>query len=300
MEALSDELLLLVFQEVGWEGTVRGATAVCRRWHAISCDDSLWRFFFHSRYPSPKERATDSGDWKGAFIREATVRRWWQSLSFTPPPLPYKGLSSIPTAPREQTGSEIRLVVLGCPGTGKTCLTVQYCVNHFIERWDPNIGDSYRKRVMLDGTARVLDILDTAGNEEFSALRPQWIQSSAAFLVVYSATSFASFRRCEEFIKEVLQVKEEPAVVPVVMVENKIDLRDEREVPPDAGPAAAQAMGCFFARVSCKTREGVDEAMLGAARLALAITTGKILDAASTTTTTRTKKNKKSDPCLLA
>jgi hypothetical protein len=38
------------------------------------------------------------------------VRRWWQSLSFTPPPLPYKGLSSIPTAPREQTGSEIRLV----------------------------------------------------------------------------------------------------------------------------------------------------------------------------------------------
>lgn len=170
------------------------------------------------------------------------------------------------------------------------------------------------------------------------ALRPQWIQSSAAFLVVYSATSFASFRRCEEFIKEVwlrasplltgrpsgdetnqqprllpqnhctaatkplqvLQVKEEPAVVPVVMVENKIDLRDEREVPPDAGPAAAQAMGCFFARVSCKTREGVDEAMLGAARLALAITTGKILDAASTTTTTRTKKNKKSDPCLLA
>jgi hypothetical protein len=77
--------------------------------------------------------------------------------------------------------------------------------------------------------------------------------------------------------------------------------RDEREVPLDAGPAAAQAMGCFFARVSCKTREGVDEAMLGAARLALAITTGKILDATrKTTTTTKKKKKKKSDACLLA
>lgn len=32
---------------------MRGATAVCRRWHAISCDDSLWRFFFHSRYRAP-------------------------------------------------------------------------------------------------------------------------------------------------------------------------------------------------------------------------------------------------------
>jgi len=89
-------------------------------------------------------------------------------------------------------------------------------------------------------------------------------------------------------------------VVPVVIVENKIDLCDEREVPLDAGPAAAQAMGCFFARVSCKTREGLDEAMLGAARLALAITTGKILDAARKTTTTTKKKRKKSDACLLA
>lgn len=81
---------------------------------------------------SPKERATDSGDWKGAFIREATVRRWWQSLSFTPPPLPYKGLSSIPTAPREQTGSEIRLVcelVGGCDNQLMTnCIVRRWCL----------------------------------------------------------------------------------------------------------------------------------------------------------------------------
>jgi GTPase SAR1 family protein len=132
-------------------------------------------------------------------------------------------------------------------------------------------------------------------------MREQWMQSGHALLLLYSATSFASFRGCRQFVEEVLvprhlhhaapdrcvvicvcacgqiaQARGNPRHLPLILVETKVDLPDEREVPVEAGPAAAEAMGCFFARVSNKTREGVDEVMHAAARLALATTTGQM------------------------
>jgi GTPase SAR1 family protein len=70
--------------------------------------------------------------------------------------------------------------------------------------------------------------------------------------------------------RQVMRVRNDLKHLPLILVETKVDLSNEREVPMEAGPAAAEAMGCFFARVSNKTREGVDEVMLAAARLALA------------------------------
>ncbi len=63
---------------------------------------------------------------------------------------------------------EMRLCVMGDGGTGKTTLTIQLVHNHFTESYDPTIEDSYRKQVLIDGETVVLDILDTAGQEEFT------------------------------------------------------------------------------------------------------------------------------------
>jgi GTPase involved in cell partitioning and DNA repair len=76
--------------------------------------------------------------------------------------------------------------------------------------------------------------------------------------------------------RQVMRVRNDLKHLPLILVETKVDLSNEREVPMEAGPAAAEAMGCFFARVSNKTREGVDEVMHAAARLALATTTGQM------------------------
>jgi GTPase KRas protein len=56
--------------------------------------------------------------------------------------------------------------VLGDGGVGKTALTIQLCSNHFVEEYDPTIEDSYRKQVVIDDEASLLEILDTAGQEE--------------------------------------------------------------------------------------------------------------------------------------
>ena len=48
-------------------------------------------------------------------------------------------------------------------GAGKSALTVRFIQGNFVEKYDPTIEDSYRKLVEVDGTACMLDIMDTAG-----------------------------------------------------------------------------------------------------------------------------------------
>lgn len=69
-----------------------------------------------------------------------------------------------------------KLVVLGEPSIGKTALTLQMCLNHFVETYDPTIEDSYRKQVLVDEKQCILEILDTAGQEEYAFIRDQWIR----------------------------------------------------------------------------------------------------------------------------
>lgn len=61
--------------------------------------------------------------------------------------------------------------MVGGGGVGKSALTIQLIQNHFIDEYDPTIEDSYRKQVSIDDETCLLDILDTAGQEEYSAMR---------------------------------------------------------------------------------------------------------------------------------
>jgi len=66
---------------------------------------------------------------------------------------------------------EYHIVVLGSGGVGKSCLTAQFVQNVWIESYDPTIEDSYRKVLDVDGRHVILEILDTAGTEQFTAMR---------------------------------------------------------------------------------------------------------------------------------
>uniref|UniRef100_A0A673JJ57 HRas proto-oncogene, GTPase n=1 Tax=Sinocyclocheilus rhinocerous TaxID=307959 RepID=A0A673JJ57_9TELE len=73
--------------------------------------------------------------------------------------------------------TEYKLVVVGAGGVGKSALTIQLIQNHFVDEYDPTIEDSYRKQVVIDGETCLLDILDTAGQEEYSAMRDQYMRT---------------------------------------------------------------------------------------------------------------------------
>ena len=74
--------------------------------------------------------------------------------------------------------------------------------------YDPTIESSYRRQVVIDDTACVLDILDTAGQEEYSALRSQWIRSGEGFIILYSIADHLSLMEARSFRRQILQVKD--------------------------------------------------------------------------------------------
>merc|ERR1712137_529137 len=151
-----------------------------------------------------------------------------------------------------------KVCVLGDGGVGKTALTIQLCSNHFVEEYDPTIEDSYRKQVLIDGEPCLLAILDTAGQEEFTALRDQWIRDCEGFIIIYSITCRNSFNQVPAFRNQVLKVKDTESI-PLMLVGNKCDLEEKREVETSEGEELAIRLSCQFKEASAKTRENVEE-----------------------------------------
>lgn len=64
--------------------------------------------------------------------------------------------------------------MVGSGGVGKSALTIQFIHSHFVNEYDPTIEDSYRKHCIIGDETVLLEILDTAGQEEYSAMRGTW------------------------------------------------------------------------------------------------------------------------------
>lgn len=155
--------------------------------------------------------------------------------------------------------TEYRLVIVGGGGVGKSALTTQFIVNKFVDEYDPTIEDSYRKQVSIDNETALLDILDTAGQEEYSAMRDQYMRTGQGFMLVYNIASSESFREIKSFREQILRVKDDDKV-PVVLIGNKSDLVDQRQVSTESGKELAQFFNCPFLETSAKKREFVEEA----------------------------------------
>lgn len=113
--------------------------------------------------------------------------------------------------------------------------------------------------VEIDGETCMLDILDTAGQEEYSAMRDQYIRTGLGFLIVYSVASRSSFEAVTNFRDQVLRVKDEDHY-PMIILGNKCDLENEREVPVAEGRELAKQLGSPFLETSAKARINVEEA----------------------------------------
>ena len=171
-----------------------------------------------------------------------------------------------------------RIVVLGDGGVGKSALTLQYVQHNFIDYHDPTIEDAYQQRTVIDAEPCLLDILDTAGQVEFTAMREQYMRGGEGFIICYSITDRHSFMEAEEYRSLILKVSQFSITlkflftflslqvraqenVPLVLVANKVDLSStgQRRVRPEEGEDLAEKFHCPFLETSAAHRSHVDE-----------------------------------------
>lgn len=100
-------------------------------------------------------------------------------------------------------------------------------------------ADSYRKQCMIDDEVALLDVLDTAGQEEYSAMREQYMRTGEGFLLVYSITSRQTFEEIITFQQQILRVKDRD-YFPMIVVGNKCDLEGERQVARQGAPPSSR------------------------------------------------------------
>ncbi|KAI8082640.1 small GTPase superfamily [Gilbertella persicaria] len=151
-----------------------------------------------------------------------------------------------------------KVIMVGSGGVGKSALTLQYMYGDFVEEYDPTKADSYRKKVVLDGMDCQIDILDTAGQEEYAAIRDNYYRSGEGFLCVFSVCEQESLDHTQEFRDQILRVLDDESI-PFVLVGNKVDLAHLRKVESGSAQQIAQEWGCPYIETSAKTRQNVDE-----------------------------------------
>jgi len=114
---------------------------------------------------------------------------------------------------------------------------------------------------VIDGEDALVDVLDTAGQEEFSAMREHYMLDGEGFLLVYSVTEPDSLSLIEAYHQQILRVKDSESV-PIVVVGNKSDLEFERRVNTVEGERIASELGCRFVETSAKLCTNVHETFI--------------------------------------
>ena len=161
--------------------------------------------------------------------------------------------------------NEIKVLVLGAGGVGKTCLTIMFVAHQFMEEYDPTIEDSYRSQRCIDDIVCLLDIYDTAGcQEEPTAMRLNYFAEADGHLLVFSLTDRLSFAALSSSLER-LSYLPNATSRPTVVVGNKLDLvldtPSSRAVLSQEGEEyAAEINAASYIETSAKTDTNVDAA----------------------------------------
>ncbi|KAI1718106.1 ras family domain-containing protein [Ditylenchus destructor] len=166
-----------------------------------------------------------------------------------------------------------KLVVIGDGSCGKTCLLVVFSKNIFPDVYIPTVFENYVADLNIDGKMVELALWDTAGQEDYDRLRPLSYPDTDVILMCFSIDSPDSLANIQE--KWVHEARHFCPKVPIILVGNKKDLRDETHVIQEPityeqGKAVADKIGAVaYLESSAKTQEGVPEVFNCAARAAL-------------------------------
>jgi Ras-related protein Rab-6A len=151
-----------------------------------------------------------------------------------------------------------KLVFLGEQAVGKTSIITRFMYDTFDNNYQATIGiDFLSKTMYLDDRTVRLQLWDTAGQERFRSLIPSYIRDSSVAVVVYDVTNKTSFTNCDKWIEDVRA--ERGGDVIIMLVGNKTDLSDKRQVSNEEGEAKAKKLNVLFFETSAKSNTNIKQ-----------------------------------------
>jgi len=152
---------------------------------------------------------------------------------------------------RMEALSKYKLVFLGDQSVGKTSIITRFMYDTFDSTYQATIGIDFLSKTMYleDRTVR-LQLWDTAGQERFRSLIPSYIRDSSVAIIVYDITNRSSFLNTVKWIDDVRS--ERGSDVIMMLVGNKTDLSDKRQVSIEEGEAKAREYDIMFIETSAK------------------------------------------------
>jgi small GTP-binding protein len=151
---------------------------------------------------------------------------------------------------------KIKLMVLGDAFVGKTSIIQKYCKDIFLKDYKNTVGFDFQNKIIKVKKKKInLQIWDTAGQERYRALGNSYIKLSQGFLVIYDISNRESFININNWMETIKQNRN----VKFILIGNKKDLSDKREVSIKEGKDLSEKFGCSFFETSALDGENIDK-----------------------------------------
>ena len=152
----------------------------------------------------------------------------------------------------------LKYVVIGDSGVGKSNILLRYIYNSFSEEFKTTVGVEFgAKNLELDKKIYRIQIWDTAGQENFRSIARAYYKNSVCACVVYDISSRSSFENIQSWIDDC--TKQTAKSVLLLLIGNKSDLKDQREVSYEEGEAYAKEHNMLFLETSAKTGNNIGD-----------------------------------------
>ncbi|XP_033118669.1 ras-related protein Rab-23-like [Anneissia japonica] len=151
----------------------------------------------------------------------------------------------------------IKVIVVGNGAVGKSSMIQRYCKGIFTADYKKTIGvDFLEKQIEVNDEEVRMMLWDTAGQEEFDAITKSYYRGAQACVLAFSTVDRDSFEAIESWKRK---VEEEVLSIPMVLIQNKIDLVDEAVLEPEEAEALAKRLKLRFYRTSVKENLNVED-----------------------------------------
>ena len=167
----------------------------------------------------------------------------------------------------EKNEKTLKIIILGSSEVGKTCILNRYFHNEFKENVLSTVGiDFQTKFFKFYGDQKIkVNYIDTAGQEKFRAISVNYLKGTNGVILVFDITNKETFDLLESWLKELKDTNK--SNISKVLVGNKSDLAENREVTVEDANKFANNINCKYFEASAKTGENINEALDEIARI---------------------------------